>query len=172
MSRSAVLIMPMPASISEQRLTECIPDARFWANHLNSYSERMQSLADWYAIVATLISTITGLTAWKMVAASPKPWAQVLVAVMAFAAAVVAFIPKVKGYGDCAVKSAPLSTEYGKVYGDLLDALNDIRSGNPNAQFHAQAAVAAFQHAKEKKDALRPFPRKLEEESTRYNRMP
>jgi hypothetical protein len=167
MSNAPVLVMPKAATVSEQRVAECIPSARFWANHLNSYSEQMQSRADIYAIIASLISTITGLTAWQMIATSPKLWAQVLVAVMAFAAAVVAFIPKVKGYNDCAVKSAPLSTEYGKVYGDLLDALSELQSGNPNAQFHAQAAVDAFQRAKEKKDALRPFPRKLEQESIR-----
>lgn|SRR5512143_574390 len=169
MPKSALLMMPKLAKVSEQRIIECVPNARFWAQHLNSYSERMQSLADWYAIVAATISTITGLAAWKMVSSSPKPWAQALVAVMAFAAAIVAFVPKVKGYGDCAIKAAPLSTEYGKVYGKLLDALDEIHSGDTNAQLHAQAAMDAFEHAKEKKDALRPFPRKLEEESTRYD---
>src|ERR1035441_4115114 len=105
--------MPNGANISEARLTECIDSSRFWANHLNSYSDKMQALADGYAISASLISTITGLAAWGMIARTPKLWAQVLVGAMAFAAAVVAMVPKVKGYGECAVKAAPLSTEYG-----------------------------------------------------------
>jgi hypothetical protein len=160
--------MPNGANISEARLTECIVSARFWANHLNSYSDKMQALADGYAISASLISTITGLAVWGMIAASPKLWAQVLVGAMAFAAAAVAVVPKVKGYGECAVKAAPLSTEYGKVLGDLEDALTELQSHNPSAQTDSRAAVDAFQVVKAKKDALKPFPRRLEEEiSTR-----
>ncbi len=156
--------MPNGVSISERRLMESIESARFWANHLNSYSDKMQTLADRYAITASLISTITGLAAWGSIAASPKLWAQVLVGVMAFAAAVVAVIPKVRGYGECAVKAAPLSTEYGKVLGDLEDALSELQSSNQSAQTHSRAAVDAFQAVKAKKDGLKPFPRKLEEE--------
>ena len=152
------------ADISQPRLTECIESARFWANNLNSYSDKMQSLADRYAITASLISTVTGLAAWGMIAASPKMWAQVLLGVLAFAAAAVALIPKVRGYGECAVKAAPLSTEYGKVLGDLQDALSELQSGSPKAQTDSRAAVDAFQKTKEKKDALKPFPRKLEVE--------
>jgi hypothetical protein len=91
---------------------------------------------------------------------------------MAFAAAVVAVIPKVRGYGECAVKAAPLSTEYGKVLGDLEDALNELQSNNQNAQTHSRAAVDAFQGIKAKKDALKPFPSELEEEISRQHLVP
>lgn len=164
--------MPNGANISQQRLMECIDSARFWANHLNSYSDKMQTLADRYAITASLISTITGLAAWGTIVASPKLWAQVLVGVMAFAAAVVAVIPKVRGYSECAVKAAPLSTEYGKVLGDLEDALGELQSSNQNAQTHSRQAVDAFQGIKAKKDSLKPFPRDLEEIISMQHRVP
>lgn len=156
--------MPDGANISEQRLKECLESAGFWANHLNLYSDSMQALADRYAISASLISAVTGLGAWGTIAASTKWWGQAAVGVMAFAAAGAAVIPKVRGYSDCALKAAPLSTEYGKVLGTLEDALNELRSGNPNAQTHAREAIAAFEDAKRKKDALKPFPRQLQEE--------
>jgi hypothetical protein len=81
-------------------------------------------------------------------------------------------IPKVRGYGDCAVKAAPLSTEYGKVLGDLQDALSELQSSSPNAQSDSRAAAEAFQGIKAKKDALKPFPRKLEEEISTHRLVP
>ena len=58
----------------------------------------------------------------------------------------------------------PLSTEYGKVFGQLEGALFEVQSGSPDAQAHARMAVDAFQSAKEKKDGLRPFPHLLQSE--------
>ena len=55
--------MPDGANISERRLIECIVSARLWATHIKPYADKMQALADRYAIVASLISTITGLAA-------------------------------------------------------------------------------------------------------------
>ena len=156
--------MPDGANISEQRLKECIESAGFWASHLNLYSDSMQVLADRYAIITSLISAVTGLGAWGTIAASTKWWGQAVVGVMAFAAAGMAVIPKVRGYSECALKAAPLSTEYGSVLGGLEDALSELQSGNQNAQTHSREAIAAFEDAKKKKDALKPFPTELQKE--------
>ena len=156
--------MPAIANISEARLNGCIVSANFWAPKLNVYSADMQDLADRYAIIASLISAVTGLAAWGTIAASTKWWGQVLVGVMAFAAAVVAVIPKVRGYSDCALKAASLATEYGQVLGDLEDSLNELQSHDQNAQSHSQAAVGEFEKIREKKNNLRPFPKKLAKE--------
>jgi len=154
--------MPDDANISERNIIECVVSARLWTTRIGPYSAKMQAIADRYAISASLISTITGLAAWGTIAGSPRLWAQVLVGLMAFAAAAVAVIPKVIGYSDCAVKAAPLSTEYGKVLGRLLNALDEFLSDNPSAQTHSKAAIDEFDEIRAKKQALKPFPTDLQ----------
>ncbi len=154
--------MPEIANISDTRLNGCIESAEFWAAKLNVFSADMQDLADRYAIIASLISTVTGLAVWGTIAASR--WGQVLVGLMAFAAAAVAVIPKVRGYSECALKAAPLATEYGQVLGDLEDALKELQSRDQNAQSHSKTAIAEFEGIREKKNALKPFPKQLAKE--------
>ncbi len=144
--------MPNGANISEQRIIECIASARLWSIHIKETVDKMHAIADRYTISAALISAITGLAAWGQVTASTRVWAQILVGVMAIAAAVVAVIPRVKGYSESASKLAPLATKYGAVLGGLLDALSEIQMSNPNAQIHAQIAIREFEKVKAEKD--------------------
>jgi hypothetical protein len=122
----------------------------------------MQRLADGYAIAAAVISTVTGLAAWGALAALSAWWAQVAVAVMATATAVVNVIPKVRGYADCAAKAAPLATEYGRSLGELQNAIEALKGHAPGAKVQALKALDRFQVVKEKKDGLRPLPAELE----------
>jgi hypothetical protein len=82
---------------------------------------------------------------------------------MAFAAAFVSVVPKVRGYGDCALKAAALSTDYGQVLGGLEDALTEVQEGKPSAQDHSKSAVEKFDEIRKRKNELRPFPKDLEE---------
>lgn len=150
--------MPDDPNVSEQTLIECIVSARFWTDRLGPYSANIQAISDRYAISASLISTITGLAAWGMIAGSPRLWAQVLVGLMAVATAAVTVIPKVIGYSECAFNAAGLSGEYGKVLGKLQDALEALLKDDPKAQTYANAARNEFNAIKERKDHLRPFP--------------
>ncbi|HWR16690.1 MAG TPA: hypothetical protein VN577_17830 [Terriglobales bacterium] len=161
---------PATANISQRRMIECIVSAGYWANHLNLYAEKMQVRADRYTIVASLISVVTGLSAWGAIAAKTGWWAQALVGVMAFAAAAVSVIPKVRGYGECAIKAAPLATEYGAALGMLEDAVLEMQSDKQeqlqSAQIHARQALNVFDSIRAKKNALRPFPTDLAQDIT------
>jgi hypothetical protein len=150
--------------VSEQRLAECVQSARFWTSNLARYADRMQTLADRYAIAAAAISTVTGLAVWGTISSSVGLWGQVAVSLMAFAAAAAAFIPKTKGYGECAVKASSLSSDYGHVYGTLLDASKELQSGDSEAQTHARRAVDAFEAVRAEKQRLRPYPSRLQQQ--------
>ena len=139
-----------------------VTSAQFWAEHINLYSNEMQTLADKYAIAASLLSTITGLAAWGTIAASTKWWGQVLVGLMAFAAAAVAIIPKFRHYNECAVSSEPLAGEYAECLGPLRDAEVKFPWSAPSAKEQASEALLRFQAVKQKKDRLRPFPVELQ----------
>jgi hypothetical protein len=157
--------MPDDPKISEQNLIECIVSARLWTTRIGPYSAKMQAITDRFAISAALISVITGLAAWGAIAASPRLWAQILVGVMAVATAAVTIIPKTVGYNECAFKAAPLSAEYGKVLGRLLNALDEFLSDDPNAQTHSRAAIDEFDEIRSRKQNLKPFPTDLQNEA-------
>jgi hypothetical protein len=94
-------------------------------------------------------------------------WAQLLVGLMAFAAAAAAIIPTVRHYSECAIAASPLASEYADALTDLQSALDEVHKNDASAQDHAREAVAGFMKVKAKKDALRPFPLKLEENLNR-----
>jgi hypothetical protein len=148
--------------ISASRLEDCMQSAEFWGNHIGLYADWMQTLSDRYAISASLLSAVTGLTIWGSVSASAAWWAEAAAGLLAFAASACAVVPKVRGYGDCARQAAPLSAEYSHCLGDLQDALDALKDGRPKAQQVARKAVAAYEATKAKKDGLRPYPRKLQ----------
>jgi hypothetical protein len=149
---------------SPDGLNEYIDSARFWGDHIQLYSDWMQTLSDRYAIGAALISAFTGLAIWGTISSSAQVWAQAAASTMAFCAAAAAIIPKIKGYGNCALSAAPLSTDYGHALDELLTALEGVKSARPKAQVGARKAVADFEAVKAKKDALRPYPRRLQEQ--------
>jgi hypothetical protein len=152
------------AGYSQDGLNEYIESARFWADHIQLYSDGMQTLSDRYAIGAALISAFTGLAIWGTISSSPLFLAQAAPSTMAFCAAAAAIIPKIKGYGNCALNAAPLSTDYTHSLAELLNAQEAVKSGRPKAQLSARKAVAGFEAVKAKKDALRPYPRRLQDQ--------
>lgn len=156
--------MPVAIQSKIDHLEMCKVSAEFWATHLPQYSARMQSLADNYAISASLISAVTGLGVWGMMAKSPHLWAQVVVGLMAFAASVVAVIPTVKHYGDCAANARQLSTEYGDALGDIVEAMEELQAGASEGDSNAKAALAKFQDVRARKSALNPFPQALQDQ--------
>jgi hypothetical protein len=82
---------------------------------------------------------------------------------MAIVVAVVALVPQIKGFAQCAVDAKPLAAEYGKCEGQLLDAQYALQTGHSNAEAAAQWAVANFETVKAKKDALVPYPKDLDD---------
>jgi len=155
---------PVTVPISEQRVKDCEFSARFWSTRIALYAERMRKRADLYAIIAALLSTLTGLGAWSILAASTQWPAVLAVSLVALVAAAVAVIPQIKGYGACAEAAASLGPRYGHVLGELKDALEMLRAGHPDGPSRAQAAVEEFEDVRTAKEALRPYPTALMEE--------
>ena len=149
--------------ISESRVRECEVSARFWATEIGLYAERMRKRADRYAIISALLSTLTGLGVWSTLAASTQWPAVLVVSLVALAAAAVAVIPQVRGYGECAEAAASLGPRYGHVLGELRDALDMLHGGHPDGPSLARQAVKEFEEVKAAKDALRPYPADLQE---------
>lgn len=148
--------------ISVERVKECKASAKFWTESLGSYAAKMDRRSDTYAIISVILSSLTGLAVWSTLAASTEVYAVAIVSAVAFTSAVVAAIPTIRGYSDCAKASRSLSTDYGDIYGDLCDALEALSSDKPSVHHEAQQTVALFEQIRERKQMLKPFPAKLQ----------
>jgi hypothetical protein len=158
--------MPNP-TISESRVQECLESARFWATEIGPYAHRMRVRADTLALIAAGLSAVTGLGIWSTVTASTWWPAVVVVSLVSLTSAVVAAVPKIMKYGECAEAAAPLGPRYGSVLGKLMDALEMLRKNDPNAQACASEAVKEFEDIRAAKEALKPYPAALEEQAKR-----
>ena len=149
--------------ISESRVRECEVSARFWATEIGPYAERMRKRADHYAIISALLSALTGLGVWSTLVTSTQWLAVLAVSLVALFAAAVSVIPQIKRYGQCAGAATSLGPRYGHALGELMDALEMLRTGHSDGSSRARQAVELFEKVKAAKDSLRPYPAELHE---------
>ncbi len=86
---------------------------------------------------------------------------------MAVIAAVLALVPKLRGYSDCATNAPGLASKYGKQLEKLRKAHEELDAGVEGASDKAWAAILEFYDIREEKEKLTPYPAKLQAEATR-----
>lgn len=157
-------------SLLDQTLTYDEMSSLFWSEHLARYGARMRKRSNIYAVAAAVVSTITGATIWTTFSKSPETWAQILVGAIAVLAAVLALIPKLWGYSDCAINAPAIGSKYGKQLEKLRKAHDDLDAGVEGASDKAWAAIIEFYDIREEKEKLTPYPSKLQAEATELYR--
>jgi len=145
--------------VSTERLETCIYSAQFWATNLGRFAEQIRKRADNYTIASVILSAVTGLGVWPMLAASTEWPAKLAVSIVALATTVVTTIPRIKGYAECAPVAQELGRRYGRVLGQLMDAREMLRKGHPE---DALKAIAEFEEIRAAKQALKPYPTDLQ----------
>jgi hypothetical protein len=130
---------------------------------MGHYASDLQQKADIYAIAAALLSAITGLAVWPLIASSTSLWAKLIVSVMALTSTVVAIVPKTFNYADGSRTATKLAVEYGHHIGTLNDALYSLKKGIYVDEAALNRIRDAFEVTRAEKEALRPFPEKLQE---------
>ncbi|MEV6268210.1 hypothetical protein AB0L64_13615 [Kribbella sp. NPDC051936] len=108
--------------ITPERIQVCEDNARGWTAELQVYADRMQRLADRWALTAGVLAAITSLSVWATLAETANGWAQALVAIIGVLSSFAALVPRIKNYAEEAGQARQLSTRYGRVYGKLVDA--------------------------------------------------
>lgn len=154
-------------TLLEDTLTYDEVSAVFWSEHLGAYGRKMRTRSDNFAIAAAVISTITGAAIWTTVSDSTEVWAQAIVTGMAVAAAVVALVPKLKGYSDCATNIPTVSAKYGRALLKLRLAHDKLSAGEPGARDEAIKAIQEFYDVRDEKEKLTPYPADLELAATK-----
>jgi hypothetical protein len=134
-----------------------LDSASFWVDELPRYADRNQTLADAWSIFAGVVASVTGLLVWPVLSDSSTSVEKAVVSAGALAAAISALIPRVKNYAERAGRARELTSRYGNVKGQLVDAVEAGRAGSLDHEA-ASAAVGEFAATKEKKDALRGLP--------------
>ncbi|MFJ1791630.1 hypothetical protein [Kitasatospora griseola] len=82
-----------------------------------------------YNVAAVLVSAVTSVSVWPLIAHSSELWAQVVTSVFTFLAAVLGAVPTALGIRERQSLLIQLSRQMGPVYGDLLDAQYELQNG-------------------------------------------
>jgi hypothetical protein len=106
----------------------------------------MQTTADRYSIGAALLAAITSLTVWTTLTNRPDWKAQLAVSIMALATAAVATFPRVRHYAEVAGKAREPATQYGGLYGRLLDVAQVY--GDPQYEDAIRVVIKDFDAVK------------------------
>ncbi len=142
--------------------------ALFWSQHLGRYSGTMRGRVDRYALLAAVISAVTGAAVWVTVSSLTGVWPQLLVTAVAVTSTIVALVPKQLNYGDAADKATGLSVRYLHVLHKLASARLALSADRPGAAELAAAAIAEFEAVRADKEHLRPT-RASSRRSTRWS---
>ena len=140
--------------VSTTRIDNCLRSAGFWVYALPRYADRQQLKADFWAILAGILASVTSLAIFPVLGDAPSTAEQAVVSAAALLAAVCALVPRVKNYGELAGQARELSSRYGGIYGDLVD----LSKAPTIDQDRALAIVEEFEAIKSKKDGLRGLP--------------
>ena len=153
-------------TLLDQTLTYDEMSSLFWSEHLARYGASMRKRSNNFAVAAAAVSTITGAAIWTTVSKSSETWAQILVGAIAVLAAILALVPKLWGYSDCATNAPTVGSKYGKQLENLRKAHDDLDAGVAGASDKAWAAILEFYDIREEKEKLTPYPSKLQAEAT------
>jgi hypothetical protein len=136
------------------RVVRCLESAVLWADELPRYANIQQSKADFWAIAAGIVASITGLAIFPVLNDSSTTTEKAIVTLFAFTAAVFALVPRIRNYAEEAGEARTIATAYGPLVGRLLDARAaiDAEQSDPEA---VRAVIDDFEAAKAKKDQLR-----------------
>lgn len=96
-------------------------DAKKNASGLPQFANRSQRMANRITALSSILAAATSLTIWVTLQQSPAWWAKVIVASAMLAAAVLALLPRIYQWNEHATEARKLSTEYGRLYGDILE---------------------------------------------------
>jgi hypothetical protein len=142
--------------ITEARIADCHRSAKFWVNQLPVYADKMQRAADSWALLAAVVASGTAIAIWPVLGEDSSTWETWLVSLGALLSGICASVPRLMNYGERAGAARELTSSYGAVLGVLTD-LRHVSSTSLRSKYEANAlkALAEFDSAKQKKDALR-----------------
>jgi hypothetical protein len=143
--------------ISKERVRLCRDSAQFWVDELPRYASRRQHWADFWAILAGVLASVTSLSIWPVISDPVQAGTtdKVLVSAAALASAIAALIPRIINFAESAGQARELSSQYGAMLGSLIDICESPKAVDNEA---TRAVVDRFQSVKEKKDSLRGLP--------------
>jgi hypothetical protein len=101
-------------------------DAEKNASGLPRFANRNQSRANLVTATSNALAALTGLAIWVSIQQNPVWWAKVIVAAAALLSAVLGFLPRIYRWSETAAEARRLGSEYGHLYGDLLDVKGQL----------------------------------------------
>jgi hypothetical protein len=151
-------------AVSKKSIKECQFSAQFWAENIGLYADHVRRISQRFAIGSAVLSALTGLGVWSVLAASTQWPAVLAVSLVSLVSSALAIIPKIIKYEECAKAAASLTSSYGHVLGELNLASELLSNKTDKASEIESNAIKHFEEVKTIKDNLQPFPKDLQEE--------
>jgi hypothetical protein len=111
-------------------------DAKKNAEGLPNFANKNQSIANLVTAISNTLAALTGLAIWATIQESPAWWAKALVAPAALLSAVLGFLPGIYSWRETAAEARRLASEYGHLYGDLLEVEWQFMEGKEDQKAH------------------------------------
>lgn len=141
-------------TVLSQRLEESIENSGYWARRMPREAARLVRKVRLYALAAAVLSLITGLLVWPVIAESSQLTAQVIISVLSGLAALTIFAPHAAGLSDRGDESIKLGSTYGAMHRELLEAKHRLATGSIKDPDQVADIIRQFEHIQKRRDAL------------------
>jgi hypothetical protein len=115
----------MPETVPK-RLSELTPRAEAWSVALRSQEEQQRFRGRALGATVSILGVVTGSAIFASLGDNPNTWARVAIAVVSLIAAAGAAAQTALAYPEEAGKAHRSAMEFGKLYGQMLNAQDKI----------------------------------------------
>jgi hypothetical protein len=131
-----------------KRLIELTDQSEFWVTALRNEANRLEGLGRLLGIPVIAITTVTGAAIFTQLNSSPAAWAKLIFGSVSLLAAVLSAVQTYVAFPARAQKAKNSGEEFGKLFGQMLDAQDRIEGGQSVPQAELQALYERYENLK------------------------
>ncbi len=143
-----------------RRLLELVSQSEFWVTALRNEAERLESLGRLFGVPVIVVTTVTGAAIFTQLNDNPASWAKVIFALVNLLAAVLAAVQTYVAFPRRAQVAKNSGEQFGKLFGQMLDAEDRIESGDEVPPAELQALYQRYEDLKNARPSVSERPQK------------
>jgi hypothetical protein len=136
------------------RLQTLTAKSEYWATVLSIEADRLRNRQRAFGYPVVAITAITGMTIFTQLENDPSTWSKIAVASLSIFAAVLAAIQTQQNFSNRAAEASQVGSSFGDLFGDLLDAEDEIRSGSSLSIDRRETLYARYTDLKKARPAV------------------
>jgi hypothetical protein len=131
-----------------RRLLELVSQSEFWVTALRNEAERLEGLGRLFGVPVIVVTTVTGAAIFTQLNGNPASWAKVIFGLVNLLAAVLAAVQTYVAFPQRAQVAKDSGEQFGKLFGQMLDAEDRIDSGENVPHGELQALYQRYEDLK------------------------